>query len=98
MIGAYCSEKMGWRWLFWWQGAFALLVFVAMALLVRETRGSVLLEKRAARLHRETGKVHTTLAAEERKSFLKAVRLSVARPAWWLVSEPIVTCFSLWIG
>jgi len=88
----------GWRWVFWWQAIIALASFVWMFFALEETRGPVLLSRRAARLSKETGKAMRTRADDERSSFAHAVRISLSRPAVWLVTEPIVLSFSLWIG
>jgi MFS family permease len=94
------NPALGWRWAFGWQGILCGLVFALMALSLRETRGSVLLSRRAAKLtaQDENGRQYRCSADDDRVSFWKAVKVSLSRPAWWLISEPVVTSFSLWIG
>lgn len=94
------NPKLGWRWVFAWQGFIGALVFILMAIFLRETRGPVLLSRRARSLtkndpqHRQ----YKCSADDDRVGFWQAVKISLSRPAWWLISEPIVTSFSLWIG
>ncbi|PWN39364.1 MFS general substrate transporter [Ceraceosorus guamensis] len=98
VAGAYTAEHVGWRITFWWLCAMAFFSFALYAIGLRETRGPVLLSRKAKRLTRETGKLHRCRADDERSSFWTAVKISLCRPAVWLVTEPIVLFFSTWIG
>lgn len=94
------NPHMGWRWVFGWQGILGGAVFLSMLVLLRETRGPVLLSRRAREMTKADphGRAYRCSADDERVGFWTAVKISLARPAWWLVSEPIVLSFSLWIG
>lgn len=94
------NPKLGWRWVFAWQGFIGALVFVLMAVFLSETRGPVLLSRRARSLTKSDPqrRQYKCSADDDRVSFWQAVKISLSRPAWWLISEPIVTSFSLWIG
>lgn len=99
VAAAYILKDHGsWRWVFGFQGILAAVTFVLMVIFLRETRGPVLLSRRARRLTKETGKLHRCSADDERTSFWTAVKISLSRPAVWLFTEPIVAAFSLWIG
>ncbi|KAJ1023114.1 hypothetical protein NDA16_003267 [Ustilago loliicola] len=95
----YILQEKGWRWIQWVQlivnGAVVILEFV----LLRETRGSVILARRAQKLRKETGdqryRAPSELEAPSLKAFLHA---STTRAALLLVSEPVVFCFSLYIA
>ncbi|EPQ30522.1 uncharacterized protein PFL1_02048 [Pseudozyma flocculosa PF-1] len=87
-----------WRVAFWWYGAVALLGFACMVLFMKETRGPVLLSRRARRLTKETGKLHRCRADDERLSVAIMIRISLVRPFQYLLLEPTVLSFSLWIG
>jgi hypothetical protein len=94
------NPALGWRWCFGWQGILGGVVFVLLAIFLRETRGSVILSRRAAEMTKNdpNGRIYRCSADDDHLGFWSAVKVSLSRPAWWLISEPIVTCFSLWIG
>ncbi|PWN48561.1 MFS general substrate transporter [Violaceomyces palustris] len=95
---AFTTSQRSWRVILWWNGAVALFAFAMMALLLKETRGPVLLSQRAKRLTEETGKLHRCRADDERSSFPVMVKTSLVRPIEYLFTEPVVTSFALWIG
>ncbi|EST04504.1 Major facilitator superfamily [Kalmanozyma brasiliensis GHG001] len=95
----YILQEKGWRWIQWVQlivnGAVVILEF----LLLRETRGSVILARRAQRLRKETGDQRYRAPSELEAPSLKALlHASTTRAALLLVSEPVVFCFSLYIA
>ncbi|SPO29533.1 related to TPO1 - Vacuolar polyamine-H+ antiporter [Ustilago trichophora] len=95
----YILQEKGWRWIQWVQlivnGAVVILEF----LLLRETRGSVILAKRAKKLRNETGDQRYRAPSELEAPSLKALlHASTTRAALLLVSEPVVFCFSLYIA
>ncbi|KAK0569354.1 hypothetical protein OC861_001068 [Tilletia horrida] len=84
----WVAEKLSWRWIQWITAAW-----------ISETRGSVLLSRRAAKLRKETGdQRYRARAEEERASMATLIKTSLTRPLWLLVSEPVVLAFSLWIA
>lgn len=97
-ISSVTVNRAGWRIMFWWQGGMALLTYILMLLVLKETRGPVLLSRRAKKLTMETGRLHKCRADDERQSFLLMVKVSLFRPMQYLVFEPVVTSFALWIG
>ncbi|KAN0064882.1 hypothetical protein ACQY0O_001939 [Thecaphora frezii] len=98
LLTAYSLEAHSWRVAFWWYGAMALLAFFGMFFYMKETRGPVLLSRRARRLTEETGKLHRCRADDERLSFSTMVKISLVRPFQYLFMEPTVTSISLWIA
>lgn len=69
-----------------------------MFLVLKETRGPVLLSRRAKKLTKETGKLHKCRADDERLNFLVMIKVSLIRPMQYLIFEPVVLSFALWIG
>ncbi|KDN37818.1 MFS general substrate transporter [Tilletiaria anomala UBC 951] len=54
-VSAYIvPSHLGWRFVFWWQSILGAVVFLAMLLLMRETRGTYLLSRRAKRLTKQS--------------------------------------------
>ncbi|PWZ02366.1 MFS general substrate transporter [Testicularia cyperi] len=97
-ISSVTVNNASWRIMFWWQGGLSLLTSIMMVLVLRETRGPVLLSRRARKLTKETGKVHRCRADDERLSFWVMAKYSLIRPMQYLVLEPVVLSFALWIG
>ncbi|SAM81909.1 related to TPO1-Vacuolar polyamine-H+ antiporter [Ustilago bromivora] len=97
-ISSVTVNKASWRIMFWWQGALSLLTYILMALFLKETRGPVLLSRRAKKLTKETDRLHKCRADDERLNFLVMVKVSLIRPMQYLVCEPVVLSFALWIG
>ncbi len=94
------------------QGILGAVSCVLNAIVLRETRGDVLLLRRAIRLTRETGRRHATAAELQKKDFLTLMKVSLIRPfrasilpcwsllkfAEYLFTEPIVSALSTWMG
>lgn len=95
LIGA---TSLGWRWEFWWQFIFSVGNLVGAVLFLRESRGSVLLSRRARSLTKQTGKLHRAHGDDERASLVVMARTSLTRPLLYLLTEPIVMAISLWIS
>lgn len=92
-------EDLGWRWIQWIQAIFTGAGLIVIVLCLDETRGSVILTRRAAKLRKETGDArYKARAEEERASLYVIISQSLTRPIWLLFSEPIVTAFSLWVS
>jgi MFS family permease len=94
------NPSLGWRWAFGWQAILGAGVFLLLLIFLRETRGTVILSRRARKMTEDdaNGQVYKCSADDDKVDFITAVKVSLSRPAWWLISEPIVTFFSLWIG
>lgn len=92
-------DDLGWRWIQYIQAIFTGAGFIVLCLILDETRGSVVLTRRAAKLRKDTGDERYKARAEaERASVLTMIKISLTRPLWLLASEPIVLFFSLWIS
>ena len=91
-------SPVGWRFIFWFQMIINGTVFISMLFILQETRGTVLLSRRARRLTKETGKLHRCRADDERSSFGVMLSTSLTRPFLYLTTEPIVCAFSLWVA
>ncbi|KAI5479378.1 hypothetical protein MNV49_003712 [Pseudohyphozyma bogoriensis] len=99
VIFGIVEQKYGFRIVFWMMfagsGAFTALICILM----RETRASVLLSRKAARLRKETGSDRYRSQSDlERKSIKLMVRTSLVRPIHMLVTEPVLIAFTLWFS
>ncbi|ORY75003.1 MFS general substrate transporter [Leucosporidium creatinivorum] len=98
-IMGWVEQYLGWRWISWIQMAMGGAIFLALVLFTRETRGSVILSRRARKLRKETGDPrHQCRSDAERASLAVLIKVSMTRPIYLLFTEAIVACFSLWVG
>lgn len=67
-------------------------------LILRETRGDVILKKRAQRLRKETGREIYAESELDKPSVAELLKVSFMRPTKMLISEPVVIFFTLWIS
>ncbi|OAL03242.1 MFS multidrug transporter-like protein [Phaeosphaeriaceae sp. SRC1lsM3a] len=67
-------------------------------LILKETRGDVILAKRAKKIRKETGKEIYAKSELEKTSVLKMLKISFMRPTKMLTTEPVVIFFTLWIS
>ncbi|BFZ58076.1 hypothetical protein PYCC9005_005134 [Savitreella phatthalungensis] len=101
IVSAYTTQnpKLGWRWVFWIQLIVNAVLFVVLAVVLRETRGTVLLSRRAAMLRKKTGDSRYMARAElERQSLSILIRHSLTRPFRFLFTEPTIMAFSVWVS
>ncbi|GAA5952622.1 hypothetical protein JCM21900_006052 [Sporobolomyces salmonicolor] len=98
-VSGYIELKKGWRWIEWVQMMVAGVLAVGIIFFTRETRGSVILSKRAKKLRKQTGDDRYQCRADaERASLAVLVKVSMTRPLYLLGTEAIVFFFSLWVG
>ncbi|PWN52608.1 MFS general substrate transporter [Violaceomyces palustris] len=93
------NSKLEWRWIQHIQCIYTAVGFVILAVFLKETRGTILLIRRARMLRKETGdQRYRARAEDETASIPTLIRNSLTRPIIYLFTEPIVTSFSLWIA
>lgn len=104
-LGSICAAytatntRLGFRWIFWLQLIINAAHFVLLCFVLKETRGSVLLSRRAARLRKETGDNRYVSATDsERSSLALMVKVSLTRPFVFLITEPAVLAYSIWVS
>ncbi|KAE8349989.1 major facilitator superfamily domain-containing protein [Aspergillus coremiiformis] len=100
IVGGFITEShLGWRWTAWIT-LIASATFGTLALwIVPETYGPVILQKRAARLRRETGNwaLHSFLD-EHRPSASEIVTKYLLRPIQMLFLEPILLAITIYLA
>ena len=112
LVSGFIAEHMNWRWIHWVQLVANGILLVVAAVWFKETRGSVLLIRRAKALNtyldeHANGEARMSekgfprvrwkvKAEEERASLSQMVRVSLTRPFHLLFTEPVVFFFSLW--
>ncbi|KAI0768785.1 MFS general substrate transporter [Trametes elegans] len=102
IVGGYVSQsKLGWRFSFWIMFIVAALNSIACMIITPETFAPVLLRRRASRLAKESGgKVYYVSKHDVGKdrSFKGIVKRDMGRPFYFLVTEPIVLLFAIYIS
>ncbi|WVN91135.1 uncharacterized protein L203_106387 [Cryptococcus depauperatus CBS 7841] len=94
----WTSQLHGIQWAYGLQAIIAAASVVFNIFFMRETRADVLLSHRAARLTKETGVQYIAVVDLETKDMWTLVRISLVRPLQYLVTEPIVSALSAWMG
>ncbi|GAA5972770.1 hypothetical protein JCM11641_003013, partial [Rhodosporidiobolus odoratus] len=98
-ISGYIELKKGWRWIQWVEMMLAGVLAVAVVFFTRETRGSVILSRRAHKLRKQTGDGRYQCRSDaERASLAVLMKVSMTRPIYLLSTEAIVFFFSMWAG
>jgi MFS family permease len=67
-------------------------------IILKETRGDVILKKRAQKLRKETGREIYAESELEKQSVVHLLKISFMRPTKMLLTEPVVIFFTLWIS
>ncbi|KAH8897282.1 MFS general substrate transporter, partial [Thozetella sp. PMI_491] len=98
IIGGYLAEVSGWRSIFWAVSVpIGVVTIVAFAVL-RETYPPVLLERKAARLRKETGNPLYRYKQASDANPREVFRRSIVRPSKMLICYPIVTVMCTYVA
>ncbi|WVW85154.1 hypothetical protein I302_107192 [Kwoniella bestiolae CBS 10118] len=100
MCWAEANTRLEWRWIAWIQ-MIALGVYWPIAYFVlKETRASVLLRRKAKKLRTQRGMQdggrYTARSEVDKEAFWTAMRKSLSRPILFVTMEPVVTFFAIW--
>lgn len=80
VIMGWIGMYLGIQWCYGIQGLLATFSVILNILFLRETRGDVLLSRRAKRLTKETGEKHLCAADLQRTDFITMMKVSIIRP------------------
>ncbi|KAK8075489.1 Major facilitator superfamily domain- general substrate transporter [Apiospora hydei] len=98
IVGGYVSQYIGWRWTFRIILILAGLSAASTALFTRETNSAVLLQRKAAKLRRETGNDQLRPKTTKQQTPGEMLLSAIVRPIKLLVFSPIVLLMSLYTG
>lgn len=87
-----------WRWIFYVQIIVNGALIPVFWLILKETRADVILAKRAKKLRKETGRPIYAEAELDRESLINRLKVSFQRPTKMLLTEFVVSTFTLWIS
>jgi hypothetical protein len=100
MVGTYVSGVLGWRWSMALMALMSLTALAVGALVVPETYAPLLLEKRADRLAKTTGRHYVSAMAKAAGKGKGRPRVSFAttlsRPFLLAANEPIISLLALY--
>jgi MFS family permease len=109
LISGFIVEKVSWRWVFYVQVISIGTTLAVIILFFNETRGSILLSRKAKAINQyydkleenriEAPRVRYKVASDEaRASLSRMMYLSLSTPFKLLLTEPVVFFFSLWVA
>ncbi len=99
VAGGYLIRAVGWRWVYWLIAILAGVITVFTYFTLKESYAPVILEKKAARLRKETGNPELRSAlAIGGETPMDKVKLAIVRPLKLLFLAPIVTAMSLYVA
>lgn len=88
VIGGFVTQYLGWRWMCWIALMFSA-VALAFAIILKETYAPTLLQKKAAKLRKETGDERWWSRYDQKASLFEILKLNLSRPFVMAVTEPI---------
>ncbi|GAA6059612.1 hypothetical protein JCM10212_005111 [Sporobolomyces blumeae] len=100
VIGGYLSSrKNGFRYVNWLLLGLSLLFTLSLFFLLDETRASVLLSRKAAKLRKDTGDDRYVSRSDfEKTSLVEVWKTNLSRPVKLAVKEPVLGAFTTWIS
>ncbi|KAK1994322.1 major facilitator superfamily transporter [Colletotrichum falcatum] len=97
LIGGFVFQYMGWRWTNWIVLILAG-VGIALMLTLRETYAPTILQRKAAKMRKETDDPRWWCRYDEKVSKFHLIKVNLSRPFILSFTEPILWFFNLWIS
>jgi multidrug resistance protein len=97
IIGGIVADGRGWRWVFWVVAIVSGAVTLIMVFTMRESFAPLLLERKAARLRKETGNPGLRSKLATGSSTGELFKRALVRPAKLLIFSPICTVFAVYL-
>ncbi|GKZ83209.1 hypothetical protein AnigIFM56816_008298 [Aspergillus niger] len=97
IIGGFVTQYLGWRWMDW----IALIlsgVALVLSCIMKETYGPIILQKKAARMRKETGDSRWWCRYEQKASLSELLKINLGRPFVMAVTEPICIFWNIYIA
>lgn len=95
----YLAQIKGFPYLSWVLFAMSSVFALSLPFILDETRASVLLSRKAARLRKETGDERYQSKDDfERGSIRELMKTSLGRPVQMLMREPVLIAITAWIS
>lgn len=100
VYASFIAPQLGWRWIFYLTSLLVMGCHIPLIyFILPETRHNIILERKAARLRKETGSDRfVSVHAPEKKKMSTALGIALTRPLRFLFTEPITGFAALWNG
>ncbi|KAI0138224.1 putative MFS multidrug transporter [Pestalotiopsis sp. NC0098] len=98
VAGGFLVAAEGWRWVFWVLTMVGGVLALLCATFLRETYAAVILERKAARLRKQTNNSGYRSQMDRNMNVKQLFLRAIVRPARILVFSPIVSALSLYMG
>jgi multidrug resistance protein len=98
VAGSFLADAEGWRWDFWLLVIVAGFLAVVMLFSMKETYAPVIIERKAARLRKETGNPNLRSKLDVGLSPRDYFARGIVRPFKMLIFSPISIIFALYIS
>ncbi|KAI0123394.1 major facilitator superfamily transporter [Xylariales sp. AK1849] len=98
IIGGAVSESIGWRWTFWILSIYDGILVIIGLFILQETYEPILLDRKAAKLRKETGKSYFTEADDSTRTLGTKLSRSLTRPLRLLLTQPILQVVAIFLA
>jgi len=98
VVGGFVQDAKGWRWVFWVLCIIDATVVVTMLVFMRESYAPVILERKAAKLRKETGDQRYRSRLDSGLTGGALIKRNIVRPFKLLIFSPICTVFALYMA
>ncbi|KAH6660547.1 major facilitator superfamily domain-containing protein [Truncatella angustata] len=95
IIGGFVAQRLSWRWAFWIISILAGVVFIVSIFVMKETNATILLQRKAAKLRRASGKTYLVAKGQINQTTKQILLRAILRPTRLLLFSPVVTLLSL---
>jgi MFS family permease len=95
LIGGFVFQYLGWRWDNWIVMIIAGFALAAL-LTLKETYAPAILQRKAARMRKETDDPRWWCRYDQRISKLQLLKINLSRPFVLSLTEPILWFFNVW--
>jgi len=98
VAGGFLADAEGWRWVFWLLAIISGTILLLMMIFMRESYAPILLERKVARLRKETGNPLLRSKLDIGLSPKDYFKRGIVRPFKLLTRDPISIVFGLYIA
>ncbi|PLN79778.1 MFS general substrate transporter [Aspergillus taichungensis] len=98
IAGGFLSQAANWRWIFWLLTILSGITTIVSFICLRETFGPVLLERKAAKIRKETGNPNVEVVGRGGLSLGALLRQTLMRPITFLYKSAVSVVMAIYMG